>query len=92
VLAPLRPQQWLIIEVHKVIGVDIRSQYDIAALPPVAAIRSALWYELLTPKTDASVPTVTAFCVNPYLINEHFLNNALQELVVEATERQRVPD
>jgi hypothetical protein len=66
---------------------DIRPQYHIAALSTITAIWSALRYELLTPKTDATVPTVTTFCVNPYLVNEHSLNREAGSPAGAASER-----
>src|SRR5271157_4032090 len=71
VFAPGRLQQWLVVEIHEIVGMHIRPKNDVAPLAAVPSLWAASRHKLFPSKTDTPVSAITGFCMDSDLIDEH---------------------
>ena len=72
-LAPLSNQLRIIGVSLKIIYRWVNPENDRAAVASITAVRAAFGTELLTPKVDNPIATISGFCINSDVIDKHDL-------------------
>ena len=72
-LAPLGNQLRIIGISLKIIHRWVNTENDRAAVAAITSVRAAFGTELLTPKVDNPIATISGFCINSDVIDKHDL-------------------
>jgi hypothetical protein len=70
VRSSIRPHVWLIVETHKIVGVNVGLEDDAASVAAIAAVRTATRDEFLTAEATATIPAITGLRVDANVIDE----------------------